>query len=214
MSAAAAAEETPAAPKKGKKKLIIIVAAAVLVLGGGGGGAFFYMKKKAHDAEAAAAEAEGGDGHAAPKKAAKHDPKATPTYVPLDPFTVNLSDRDADRYAQIGITLEIGDPHVGDQIKAFMPAIRNNILMLLAQKTSVDMAGRDGKTKLAAEVQRETERALGVETEEPEADDHGKEDKEAADEEGSKKKKKAKKKPKAEVAHLIAAVHFSNFIIQ
>ena len=43
-----------------------------------------------------------------PKPAAKHDPKAVPTFVPLDPFTVNLADRDADRYAQIGVTLELG----------------------------------------------------------------------------------------------------------
>ncbi|MCK7493223.1 MAG: flagellar basal body-associated FliL family protein [Comamonadaceae bacterium] len=27
--------------------------------------------------------------------------------MPLDPFTVNLADRDAERYAQVGITLEV-----------------------------------------------------------------------------------------------------------
>jgi hypothetical protein len=52
-------------------------------------------------------------------------------FVPLDPFTVNLADRDAERYAQIGVTLEIEDAKVGDQIKAYMPAIRNNILMAM-----------------------------------------------------------------------------------
>jgi flagellar FliL protein len=39
-------------------------------------------------------------------------------FVPLEPFTVNLADREAERYAQIGMTLEIEDAKVGDQIKA------------------------------------------------------------------------------------------------
>ena len=30
-----------------------------------------------------------------------------PAFVPLDPFTVNLADREAERYAQVGITLEL-----------------------------------------------------------------------------------------------------------
>jgi flagellar FliL protein len=202
---AAAAEAPP--PAKGKKKLIIIIAVAALVLVGGGGAAVMMMKKKA----AAEAEAEeGGDSKAAPKAAAKHDPKAVPVFVPLEPFTVNLADRDAERYAQVGITLEIDDLKVGDQIKAYMPAIRNNILLALADRTAADLMGRDGKAKLAEKVRQETSRALGYEVpeEEPEADE---EDKPAKGE----GKAKAKKKKKAEPPALpVKAVHFSNFIIQ
>ena len=51
----------------------------------------------------------------------------------------------------------------GERIKLFMPAIRNNILMVLAHKRSSDLLEREGKEKLAAEVLHETERALGLE---------------------------------------------------
>ena len=202
MSTAAAAEVT--VPKKGKKKLLIIVGAAVVALLLAGGVAMMMMKKSA------AAAAEGEDGadaeHAAPAKSAKHDPKAVPTFSPLEPFTVNLADREAERYAQVGITLELADPHVADQVKAYMPAIRNNILMALAEKTAAQLMDREGKAKLAEQIKRETSKAMGVEVEEPEE----------ADAEGEKPKKGAakKKKKKAEAELPITAVHFSNFIIQ
>ena len=197
MSTAVA--EAPA-PKKGKKKLIIIAAAVAALLAVGGGTAVVLLKKS-H----AAAEQEGDDAdaeHAPAPKAAKHDPKAVPAFVPLDPFTVNLADRDADRYAQVGITLEVSDPHVGDQIKAYMPAIRNNILLLLAHKSSQELMEPEGKELLAKEVRREALRPMGIELPDEE-------------EEASSKKKKKKKAKAEEPEDLpIKSVQFSSFIIQ
>jgi flagellar FliL protein len=201
MSTAAAATDA-GAPKKGKKKLLIIAGAALALLLVAGGGGLVLMKGKAH-----AEDAEESDADAAPAKAAavKHDPKAVPTFVPLDPFTVNLADRDAERYAQVGLTLELQDPKVAEQIKAYMPAIRNNILLALADKTAGQLMERGGKAKLAEQVRRETARAMGYEVEEPE--DEG-----DAGEMPKGKKKKAKKKAAAPLP--VTAVHFSNFIIQ
>ena len=127
----------------------------------GGGGAVFYMKKKAAEA-AAAAEAEGEDG-ASPKhkKDAKHDASHPPAFLPLDPFIVNLADKEVDRYAQIGITLELDDSKTADTLKAYMPAIRNGILMVLARKTSHRAAERKGKEALAAEIMREVVKPAG-----------------------------------------------------
>lgn len=198
MSAAAAADAAPA-PKGGKKKLIIIIA-AVLVLALGGVGAMLMLKKKP-----AEGDEEADAGHKPPAKAAAKtiDPKKPPTYVPLDMFVVNLADREAERYAQIGVTLEIDDPKTAETIKAFLPAVRNNILMVLAHKTSAELIGREGKLKLAAEVQRAAVRAMGVEVEEPEEEEA----------EDAKPKKKKKKKP-AEVVLPVSAVHFSTFIVQ
>ena len=190
-----------AAPKKGNKKVVVMAAAAVLLLAIAGGGGFMLMKKKAP----AEGEAEAAESHqAAPAAATKRDPKHPPVFVPLDSFTVNLADRTAERYAQVGITLEVEDAKVGDQIKVFMPAIRNNILMALAEKSAAELMDREGKTKLAERIRRETSRALGYDVEEPDPED-------AVDEE--KPKKKSKKK-KVEVTLPITAVHFSNFIIQ
>jgi flagellar protein FliL len=195
MSAAAAAPDAGAAPAKGKKKLIIIIA-AVVVLALVGVGAVLMLKKK---------PAEGEEAHDAPaKKAVAHarDPKTPPVFAPLDPFTVNLADKEAERYAQVGITLELDDSKTEAELKLFMPAVRNNILMLLAHKTSAELLERDGKEKLAREVARETSRGLGVEIEEEDPED---EDPAAT---------KKKKKKKAEQVLPVTNVYFSTFIIQ
>ncbi|HMO47109.1 MAG TPA: flagellar basal body-associated FliL family protein [Rubrivivax sp.] len=188
MSTAAAAQGAEPVTA-GKKKLILVLAAVLLLVALAGGGLVFWLKARAHaaalddDAEGAAEMAQ-----AAPKR----DPKAVPVFVPLDNFTVNLADREAERYAQIGMSLELADPKAGERIKLFMPAIRNNILMVLAHKRSSDLLERAGKEKLAEEVLRETERALGLEP------------------------LPAGAAPKRgdEEAHPVRAVHFSNFIIQ
>lgn len=195
----AAAEAAPA-PKGGNKKLIIIIVAVLVLVLAGGGAAMMLMKKGA-DTE----EVDDEDGAPAPKKkAAATAPRKPPTFVPLDPFTVNLADRDADRYAQVGITLEIQDAAVDAQIKAFMPVIRNNILLALSDQKATDLMGREGKARLAVRIQRETSRALGVEIA---AEEETEEAEEAAP--ASKKRRR-----RAEPELPITAVHFSNFIIQ
>ncbi len=203
---AAAAEAMPAggAPK-GKKKLIVIIAAVLVLALAGGGAAVFMMKKKAADAAAAEDGEGGGSSHAA---ARKHDPKAAPIFVPLDPFIVNLADKETERYAQIGITLEIDDAHFADELKAYMPAIRNGILLTLASKTSAQLLDRAGKEALAQEIMRETVRPLGIELDDPEVDEAS-----APKAEGEKPKKK-KKRRKAADESPVRQVHFSSFIIQ
>ena len=199
MSNAATATEAPVPPPRGNKKklIIIIVAAAVLLLGLSGTAALLFLKK-------GQAEEEAGDEIAqvdtAKPKAVKHDPNKVPTFVQLDTFTVNLADRDTERYAQVAVTLEVDDAKTGDHVKSFMPVVRNNILMVLAHKTSQQLLEREGKTQLAEEIRRETARAIGAEV------DAG-----AAAESASKRKKK---KRTAETPLPVVAVHFSNFIVQ
>jgi flagellar FliL protein len=218
MSAApAAAPAEGEAPKKGPKKLIIIIAAVVLLLVVGGGATVFMMKKKAAEAEAAAAAAEedGGDGEQAkPAKDAKKaehgksEHAGPPAFVPLDPFVVNLADRESERFAQIGITLQVEDPHMAEEMKAYMPAIRNAVLMILSHKSSEELLSTEGKVKLAEEIRRDAARAMGYDIADPEE-----EDAQATDEDKPKKKKKKKKK-KVETPNPIVQVHYSNFIIQ
>ena len=219
MSATATATvETPAAApgKARKKKLIVIGAAVLLVLALAAGAAVMLLKKSSAEGDEAADDTEASQGadvsEQAPAKATvRNDPKNPPVFVPLDPFTVNLADRDAERYAQIGITLEIDDAKTGERIKQYMPAIRNNILMAIADRSAGELLGREGKARLADRVRRETARALGyqIPAEEPEATSS------AAQEDGKgKAKPKPKGKKKAEPALPIRAVHFSNFIIQ
>jgi flagellar FliL protein len=209
-----------AAPKKGKKKLIIIIAAVLLVVLAGGGAAVFMMKSKAAAEAAAAAEAEDGDGEASadadPKDhggshAKKDEKKGPPVFVPLEPFVINLADRDVERFAQIGITLQVDDAKVAEELKLYMPAVRNGVLMVLAHKTSKELLERTGKEKLAAEIMREAVRPMGINIEPPEDEEAA-----AADDENTDKPKaKAKKKKKKEPEHNpVVGVNFSSFIIQ
>jgi flagellar protein FliL len=215
MSAAAPADAAAPAPK-GKKKLIIIVAALVLVLGGGGAAAMVIMKKKAAEAEAAAAaDEDGGEtkAHAPKKKVAKDEHKTPPVFMPLEPFVVNLADKDADRFAQVGITLEVEDAKASEELKAYMPAIRNGVLMVLSHKTSKELMEVSGKQLLAASIKREAVRPLGFDLPDPEkakADEASDDDEDQA----PKKKKKKKKAAEAEEDTPVKNVLFSSFIIQ
>lgn len=207
MSAAPAAAADAAPPASGgKKKLIIIIAAVLLVVLIGGGAAFFLLKKKPAEGE------EGEDGHAkaevhepAPKPKPKRDANFKPVFVPLDPFTVNLADKETERYAQIGVTLEIDDIKTEADLKLYMPAIRNNILMVLSHRTAAQLLTREGKDKLAQSILYASVRPLGYDIEEEEEEEEP-----AAD--APPKKKKKKKKPPTNLP--VTAVHFSNFIVQ
>lgn len=207
MSAAAAqpVEDGAASPvpKMGRKKLIVIVAATLLALAVAGGTAMVVINKRA----AAAAEA-ADDGSSAGHAAVRDIHKNPPTFLPLEPFIVNLADHDTERFAQIGITLELDGPNSVDEIKAYMPAIRNGILMVLAHKTSQQLLGRAGKEALAAEIMREAVRPLGLEI-----DDSAVES--ASDEEqDDDAKTPSKKQPRSADENPIRHVHFSSFIIQ
>lgn len=212
-----AAAVPPAPGKRGKKKLLVIVAAALVLALGLGGGAVVYLKKKAH---AAAAEAEEGGGDAA-HAAAKPDLHTPPTWLPLDPFIVNLADKQADRYAQIGITLEVESPAFAEQLRGYMPAVRSAILMTITKKTSRDLLDGDGKEQLAQEIMREAVRPMGIEVAAPMAVMHG-EGKDESKAEGTGEHAQAEeaappKKMKAKAATVknpIRNVNFSSFIIQ
>lgn len=188
---ATAPEATEAVAPKKSKKLLIIVGAVVLVLLLGGGGAFWYISKQ----RAAAAAEDGED----PTKAAAHDAHPVPpAYLPMDNMVVNLADVGGDRVAQIGVTLVVTDAHTSDQVKAFLPTIRSGVLLLISQKTAVELLTPEGKTKLAKEILHQALIPFG-----------GGDEEEAAPEEGKKKKKAA-----AHADLPVTGVLFSSFIVQ
>jgi flagellar FliL protein len=128
--------EPPAAPaNKGKvRKLAIAGIAAVLCIGGGAGAYLALGKRDAETDEAKAA------------------PKRMPVFVDLDTFTVNLPGDDADRFMQVKLVAEVRDNASGEMVKTLMPSVRNEILLLLGSKSAGEVATREGKEKLAAEI--------------------------------------------------------------
>ena len=209
MSASAAAAATPDVTvpiKAGKrKKLILIGGAVLLVLLLAGAATALWLKNRA----AHAVEDAGDEEITAQLKAAKPNPAHPPTFLPLDIFVVNLADRDADRYAQVGLTLEVDNAAFAEQMKAYMPAIRNAILMILAHKTSHELLERAGKEQLAEEILRETVRPMGITIAAPRKAPAAPLDG-SLTEVPSKKSKAAAQGPHNPVRN----VHFSNFIIQ
>lgn len=196
-----AAESKDAPPKKSKKMLFIILA-AVLLLGGGGGAAFFMMKSKGdHDDEAAHAKAE-------EKK------KALRVFVTLENFVVNLADRESERYAQIGVVLEVENKDVEAKLTAKMPAVRNQILLLISSKLANQLTTREGKETLAGEIAIAAAQPLGwvPPDEEEEEEEPPPKVKTKAGEKG--KKEKAKPKKAEPAPNPVAQVHFSSFLVQ
>jgi flagellar FliL protein len=212
MSAQAAAptvaDAVPPAPRGGATKLILVGAIALLLVLLLAGGALYWLKVRAAHAEDADADS---DTPAATARA-RNDPTHPPTFLPLDMFVVNLADKDSDRYAQVGIVLEVESPAFAEQMRAYMPAVRNAVLMILAHKTSRELLEREGKEQLAAEIMRETVRPMGIEIAAPspvsaDADKPGAGDDDEVD-------KRASRKAKRPVRNPIHHVHFSSFIIQ
>lgn len=142
-------EPNPAAPpKKSSKKRLVIVAATLLLVCGAAGAAYVYMQQKA-----AAPEAE----------VAKRKSPAKSIFTPLENFTVNLRDEGGDHYAQIGVTLELEDAAVETDLKARLPALRNNILLLIASKSTEDLLTLEGKQLLARQIGVRAAQSIGIE---------------------------------------------------
>lgn len=197
------AAETKDVPKKSKKTLIIAIVGAVVLLAGGGGGAWWFFGRGEPDHEAAAAQAE------AKREAAR-------VFVTLENFVVNLADRDSDRYAQVGVVLEVESKEVETRLAAKMPAVRNEILLLLSSKVASQLTSREGKQKLAEEIAVAAARPLGWSQPDPQAAEDAAA-KAKADKAKAKDAKDAKSKPKktAEAPpNPVAHVHFASFIVQ
>jgi len=205
MSAAAAAPADASAeakPKKSKKMLFIIIGVLVLALGGGGA-AFFLMKKKHADEEGAGADgAHAEEKHEAPAPP-KRDPKTPPTFLPLDSMVVNLADPGGNRFVQLGITLQLDDPKLAEDMKPYMPAIRNAILMLISQRTAEQMLAVEGKEDLSQDIIAEVSGIMGFDYVDPRDDE--------AEEEPAKGKKPKRKR---QVYNPISGVLYSSFIVQ
>jgi flagellar FliL protein len=147
-------DEAP--PPKSRKKLFVI-AGAVLALAAGSGGAFLALRKP-HDPAAAGAHAE-----------AAHAKKA-PTYIPFDAIIVNLREESGERMIQVAFSFETTDPKAADAVRSHLPAIRNRLILLISSRTAQEIAGREGKERLAADMLAEARIAMGATKEAPMVD--------------------------------------------
>lgn len=178
------AEAAP--PPKSKKLLLMVVIGVVVLALAAAGGWMFLSKKNAalddeEEEEVAAVVAE---------------PTGPPTYLPLDNMVVNLADPGGERVAQIGITLELTGVLEVEKVKAYLPTIRSDVLLLVSQRTADELLSREGKEKLAEDILASSSRHFNKP-----AAPAGKKDKKAAAKSGAN-------------GNPVRGVLFSSFIVQ
>lgn len=142
-AAAAAGGDKP----KSKKLLLIIIALVAVLVGVGAAAFLLLLKGGTHDEEEAAEAA-----HASRPKPKKKATAGPPTFMPMDAVVVNLADQDATRFAQVGITLQLEDDKVAEEVKKYMPAIRSGVLMQISRRTSDQLLSAEGKQQLAQDI--------------------------------------------------------------
>ena len=146
---AASNSAVAAAPAKSKKLIVIGAVVALLVVVIVAAGLFLVGQSRSA----------GYDGESSEKSVT-----VVPTFLPLENMVVNLADQGGDRFAQVGITLELQDEATASLVKQYMPSIRNGILMMVSQRTADELLLVEGKEKLAADILREVTRPLGLNT--------------------------------------------------
>jgi flagellar FliL protein len=125
-----AVEEAPPKPKGKLKKIILLLVVAIVVLGGG---AFAYIALFDDPS---------------PKKPVHHET----AMMSLEPFLVNLADKDARRYLKVKIDLEVADEKAVKELEKSMPRIRDQLIFLLSSKTYQDISSPEGKHQLKKEI--------------------------------------------------------------
>jgi flagellar FliL protein len=135
-------EEALTAPKPrfGTKWIIIGVAVIVVVAGGATFGILKYLRSA---------------GTAVAAKVKKESVEST---LNLDPFLVNLADKEATRFVKVTfrLGLSLDEKEVEEKLSknnVFLAQTRDAVISLLTSKTSEEVLTPDGKEKLRQEVQ-------------------------------------------------------------
>ncbi len=147
--AAPPADGAAPAPGKGKLKLIILIVVGLLIaIGGSVGATWFFLHKSAPPAAEAGKEGE----HAAGEEGKGPDGKPLKkeaVYEVLAPaFIVNFNVNGRQRYMQVSVALMARDQAKMDALKAHMPVLRNNLVLLFSGQNFDNLATPVGKEML------------------------------------------------------------------
>ena len=125
-------EEVPKKPKGKLKKIILLLVLLIVLLGGG---AFAYLILF--------------DEPVPPGKKVAHVERAI---MPLEPFLVNLADKDSRRYLKVKIDLEVANEKTVKELEKSMPRIRDQLIFLLSSKSYQDISTPEGKYQLKKDI--------------------------------------------------------------
>ena len=163
------------APKKKSKKMMLIIIVLVLAAGGAGG-YFFFLRgntasakakteknKKGHSDEKSEeneeahgktkGEAKGGEKDEKSADVAMPDDSDVKLVTELQPFIVNLADKDGARYLRLTISLGLAAGEGEEKPDTiFTTRVRNAMLAVLTSKTSEEILSAEGKIALRKEL--------------------------------------------------------------
>ncbi len=127
-----------AKPKRGFKKILIMGVLGLILVGGGLVAYVMFSddppaKKEAH---------------------ASHAPSKNVVNMPLEPFLVNLADKESRRYLKLKVDLEVSNEETAKELEKSMPRIRDALILLLSSKTYLDLASYQGKQQLKQEIKQ------------------------------------------------------------
>jgi flagellar FliL protein len=139
--------------KKFPVMAIVIALVAVLVLGGAAAGYFLIVGPKmaasgGKEGEAKAAKHE----QSKEKKSGEGEAGASGNMKQLDPFIVNLADAQGQRYLKVVMQLEFDNAEAEGEVQGKLPQVRDEILMILSNKTFDDVSTTAGKKMVKREI--------------------------------------------------------------
>lgn len=129
-----AAEPSNSAPAAKPRSRIVVIGAVLLIALLAAGGTWYFMHADS--------------GPSAPK--AVHS--ATPAFMTLETFTVNLNGGNGEQYLQTDISLQLSAASNEPALKQVMPLIKAKIVMILSSKGPDEISSSEGKSKLSQEI--------------------------------------------------------------
>ncbi len=131
-------ESAPPKPRFGWKVKVVGLAVILLVVAGGTFAVIKYVRSGWVTAAAAK-----------PKK------ETVQSTLNLEPFLVNLADKEATRFVKVTFRLGLNEKKIEEEIgqdNVFLAAARDSIISLLTVKTSEEILTPEGKDKLRQEI--------------------------------------------------------------
>jgi flagellar FliL protein len=144
------AAETQAAPAKKTSRKLILIFLVLTLLAGGGGGAY-YWRVRAASRERVAREAADKKEKPGDQPVKSADAEVTQV-IELQPFIVNLADKNESRYLRMTISLGIAEVGEAKVDPLFTTKIRNAILAAISTRTSDQILTVEGKAALRKEM--------------------------------------------------------------
>lgn len=79
---------------------------------------------------------------------------AQPLFFPLEPFTVNLVDKESqdERVLYVGFTLRVTDANTEVRLREYLPEVRSRLLLLLSHQQQTALQTEEGKSELTAQI--------------------------------------------------------------